>query len=433
MGMAFDIAIIGAGFSGTMLATALRSSPASVALIDGSPQPALGAAYSTPHPEHLLNVPAIRMGAFADAPEDFYRWLHTPEGQDAAGPYHLPAPLPEDAFLPRALYGAYIQARAQHHATLFRCMAQGITRMGDGYRIALSGHDTITASRIVFATGNGFACESDDAHYYPEPWRCDFDALPASTDPIVIIGSGLTAIDTLISLLIRKVDAPILVLSRHGRFPAIHANAPLRTPPVFDPASLRGLPLSVQMQHLRAFIHTQDAQGHSWQSAIDALRPHTVLHWQGLSDTEQKRFFRHLFSHWNRVRHRMAPAVLPIIHDGRATGRYEIRRATVAQVRGRELILAGGEPITASAVFDCRGPRYSVMRHPLFSGLIGDGILVPHPTGLGFIAEEQRISAAAMPAIYALGPLLLGERLETTAVPELRQQVRALAHALNLP
>src|ERR1700754_988550 len=72
------IAIIGGGFSGTMLAIHLvRRCPSAtrVILIERSHQHGRGLAYSTTHADHVLNVPAGKMSAFPDQPSDFLHWL----------------------------------------------------------------------------------------------------------------------------------------------------------------------------------------------------------------------------------------------------------------------------------------------------------------------------------------------------------------------
>jgi uncharacterized NAD(P)/FAD-binding protein YdhS len=72
------IAVVGAGFSGTLLALhLLRRSPADarVLLVERNGRFGEGQAYATGNPSHLLNVPAGRMGAFHDRPGHFLDWL----------------------------------------------------------------------------------------------------------------------------------------------------------------------------------------------------------------------------------------------------------------------------------------------------------------------------------------------------------------------
>src|SRR5437867_6173215 len=100
--MRSEIAVVGAGFSGAMVAVHLlrlaRSSPdVQVSLYEQGGAPGRGHAYATTSPIHLLNVPAGRMSAFADAPDHFLEWARARDGSVSPG-----------AFLPRHLYGEYV-------------------------------------------------------------------------------------------------------------------------------------------------------------------------------------------------------------------------------------------------------------------------------------------------------------------------------------
>ncbi|RYD73295.1 MAG: FAD/NAD(P)-binding protein, partial [Verrucomicrobiaceae bacterium] len=70
-----DVAIIGAGFSGTLLAIHLLEAeagpPLTVALIERRGEFGKGVAYGTSCWRHLLNVPAAKMSAFPDQPDHF--------------------------------------------------------------------------------------------------------------------------------------------------------------------------------------------------------------------------------------------------------------------------------------------------------------------------------------------------------------------------
>ena len=69
------VAIIGGGFSGTILAAQLARRGIASALIDGSGRLGKGVAYSTTEPAHLLNVRAEGMSAWAGEPGPFCQAL----------------------------------------------------------------------------------------------------------------------------------------------------------------------------------------------------------------------------------------------------------------------------------------------------------------------------------------------------------------------
>src|SRR5580658_2477042 len=103
---ATSIAVVGAGFSGTLLALHLlrRCPPGTrITLIERNRQFGLGQAYATGNPGHLLNVPAARMSAFHDQPLDFLRWLEQRPAEELDGTVAAAG-----AFVPRRLFGAYV-------------------------------------------------------------------------------------------------------------------------------------------------------------------------------------------------------------------------------------------------------------------------------------------------------------------------------------
>ncbi|MGA2343972.1 MAG: FAD/NAD(P)-binding protein [Steroidobacteraceae bacterium] len=106
------VVIVGGGFAGAALAVHLlrRASGLSVTLIERGDSIGRGVAYDAKDPIFVLNVPASKMSLDRDRPDDFVEWAGA-----AATPH---------AFLPRALYGRYVEARlgeaAQRSACAFR-------------------------------------------------------------------------------------------------------------------------------------------------------------------------------------------------------------------------------------------------------------------------------------------------------------------------
>src|SRR4051812_50135601 len=74
------VAIVGGGFSGTIVAAQLAHRGIRSVLIDGSGRMGRGVAYSTTEPAHLLNVPAEAMSAWPDEPDHFARRVEAEGG-----------------------------------------------------------------------------------------------------------------------------------------------------------------------------------------------------------------------------------------------------------------------------------------------------------------------------------------------------------------
>ena len=87
------VAIVGGGFSGTLVAAHLMrlateaKQPLHVVLHDRQAAYGEGAAYRTVDSRHLLNVPASNMSAWPDRPTDFLTWARTKDAATEPGDF----------------------------------------------------------------------------------------------------------------------------------------------------------------------------------------------------------------------------------------------------------------------------------------------------------------------------------------------------------
>ena len=445
------IAIIGAGFSGTLLSLHLlrRCPPATrLVLIERNSQFGRGLAYSTGNPSHILNVPAGRMSAFADKPDDFVEWLATqPEGA-AIGPR---------GFAPRRLFGAYIRAllnqeikrSGRTRLELVRGNVAALDRTREPLLLTLESGETLEADIAVLANGNfppepvpvanaGFY---DTAYYRGDPWAADAIAGLDKHAPVVLLGTGLTMVDMTISLLDQQHKGPIIALSRRGLTPRRHAAV---APPELAPAPM---PISVaeMMRHLRQRARQAVAQGSGWQPVIDELRPHTIDLWQAMPMEQRRRFLRHGRAWWDVHRHRMAAEVADRIDAARQSGQlrviagrvrdYDIRNGSVSVIyRPRRQDAAAA--IEATRVINCAGlgADYDRIAEPLIRSLLQLGTIRPDAMRLGLDVTGNcaliNRDGAISRRLYAVGPLTKGVFWEMVAVPDLRRQTARVAEHL---
>jgi uncharacterized NAD(P)/FAD-binding protein YdhS len=143
------VAIVGAGFCGTALARELlrraHGQPLRVLLIDRA-QAGRGIAYARRRHPYLLNVPAGRMSASVADPEEFLRFARKVWPQATS-----------DDYLPRALYGDYLEAALASAARV--CAPQVRLEHIRGEVIALDGMRR--SSRLRVHLGDGSRLESD--------------------------------------------------------------------------------------------------------------------------------------------------------------------------------------------------------------------------------------------------------------------------------
>jgi len=421
----FDVAVIGGGFSGlsVVLHLAMYRPALRIGWVRGH-EAGFGLAYRTTDPTHLLNVRAQRMSAWAKFDDDFVHWLHR----------RHPARYGATDFVPRRVYAEYLaHLDAELPATVQRIDAQAERAMLDGrWQLILDSGATLSADHCVLATGNPAIRDpmwADGPRLVRDFWAWRLDPAwqmpPMSSDSrVLIVGSGLSAADAAMSLLDAGYAGELLMMSPSGRLPQLHAAAP---PSPVDAAAQ----LSRKASALHYFSTLRRLAGeHDWRAIVDDLRCHSSALWRALDLPEQRRFMRHAWSLWNQHRHRMAPQVHARLVAHR---RFSVQAARVMGVDadGRAYVRrrgCGDTSMQADLVINCSGPAYAsgLLGSALMRGLLADGLVHAHPSGLGIATPE-------VDGLHAIGPLLLGERLETTAVPELRQQADAIAVRIGRP
>jgi uncharacterized NAD(P)/FAD-binding protein YdhS len=434
----YTTVVVGGGCSGTLVATHLLAAGERVAVVEPAQRLGRGLAYRTQEPAHLLNSRAAAMSALHERPGHFVDWCDT-RGL-AANP---------DAFLPRPLYGDYLEdtldataTRAPGRLHRIREHALRLRVDADGASVRLGRGRVLRGRRVVLAAGHAPPATPAAVRprarchpgYIPDPWgRYALDALPESA-PVILLGTGLTAVDVALSLVRAGHQGTLIALSRHGMLPQPHPETPTPDPVPAQP--LAAAPLGTLLRRLRlAAAATTD-----WRTVIDGLRPHTDRLWAGLSDAERDRFLRHLMRLWETHRHRLAPAAAAAVAGLCASGQLRILAGALTDLTPAGAALdatiaprpSGLKHYRVCAVVNCTGPG-SPLRLPVVHTLLADGLARREPLGVGLDtdAEGRLLDPAGQPhqSIHAIGPLRRGRLLETMAVPEIRQQAAALALA----
>ncbi|MGH8471985.1 MAG: FAD/NAD(P)-binding protein, partial [Gammaproteobacteria bacterium] len=440
-----EIAIVGAGFSGTLVAAHLlrqAEGPLTVRLIERAPnQFGRGVAYSTIRDCHFLNVPAAKMSAFPDDAEHFLRWAMARE-QSLVDPPWLTVTTPA-SFLPRRVYGDYLsgvldaaECAAPAGVRLERKTGEavGLGLVPCGVSLRMADGERVEAQRVVLALGNFHPGDPNVAdrsfyasdRYHGDPWGPEVLAALMETRSCLAIGSGLTMADWAITLSETGYRGTLHVLSRRGVWPKMHRPA---APVDFSiGADISPRAVRAWLRQIRQYIRSQ---GCDWRAAIDALRPTTQDLWASLALPEQRRFLRHLRPYWDCHRHRLAPAVGEhlqalaesgqlVRHVGRIMGYQESERDVAVRIKRRGL-----EEVTTlrvDAVVNCSGCEsdYRKLESPLINDLLNQGLGHPDPLGLGLAtgANGALIDAAGCASrhLYTLGPPEKGMLWETTAV-----------------
>ena len=439
------ILVIGGGLSGAAVAYALLSrafKPVLVSVVGRSPL-GEGAAYSSTHPLHLLNVRARGMSLVDGDDAHFVRWLSSRNGAHAD----------PDGFVPRGLYAEYVRdtlaaadGSAREGVQLERVFgsARSLELTGEGARAAFEGGDSRGADRVVLALGHpppnhpvaaGDLPLYDSARYVRDPWSAE--AL-AELDPdaaLLIIGTNLTMFDLALALDARGHRGVIHAISRRGLLSLAHGPAPSAAVPwTAPPRSARAA-----LHALRGEARVEPA---SWRGVVDSIRAQTPALWSSWSDAEQRRFLRHARPYWDVHRHRAAPEIRERIDRMRADGRLRVEaaRLTAFELRGDGVVVTiaprgSSTPVTLAVarVINATGPSvdYRTWDDPLVRALLDRGWIRPGPLGFGLDATTEGAildrDGRVSKVLSTLGPTLRGSLWETTAVPEIRAQAARLA------
>lgn len=450
------IAIIGAGFSGTVVAAnLLRRPPAGVSeilLIERAADIGRGAAYAVHAFPYLLNVPASRLSADSGRPLQFLDFARR----------SLPDAGPED-FLPRQLYGDYLQEflteaeRAATHGTrLTRVRAEVTTlshrRQADAIVVELAGREPLTARWVILATGTPPATTpvwASGVREHPA-YRDDPFDLPAdlgSAQVVLVIGNGLTMVDVAYQLTHDGARAPRLVtISRRGLTPLPQSE--------FHGSAVEGggeflkrvTTVRELMSATRALAREVQAHGGDWREVVTFVRNHAPEIWHRLPEVERRRFVRHVQSHWDVHRHRLPLRLNAHLDALRLMGRLEVRAGRIEraepvgprlQVTWRNRGTGREERLIADAVINATGPDYVLRRsrNPLLRSLWTAGLIRADALELGLVTTAEHAcvgrDGSVNDRLFYLGPMLRASHWEATAAAELRNHAERLTRHLG--
>ncbi len=411
-----------------------------------------GLAYATRDPLHLLNVPAGRMSAWPDQPDDFVRWVCSRARRDFAVGVRASAVVRRIRARDLAANRARLRSSGQPDRAVRR-RRRIARRPSKGWMVHLATGASLNADAVVLAIGHRPPSDpilqkwsGSRARFISDPWR------PFSTngikdgEAVVILGSGLTAVDAVLSLSSRGTNSIVLV-SRNGLLPQAHASSPL---PAVDLQ-----PLISQLAIVPGGISALKAFRALRRTVRECLRPGAIggACWTPCARTRPNCGSRSLWPSAASSSHGCARFGKPIgiawhwPWPSGSTGygpRAPCGRWQPAWFRCRPKVTKSGwclasaktnrlVELHADWVINCTGPApsNSAAANPAVGSLLVQGFLHPDELGLGI--ETSAVGNAPLdtqgrevPDLFIVGTLRKPALWESTAVPELRQQAAAV-------
>ena len=450
------VTIVGGGYAGASAALQLVRrcpDPVAITIIEPRPQVGPGLAYSATDPDHRLNGTPATHWLDPSAPWEFQAWcdergivVHDPEARTPEG----------RIFARRADFGAFIAEQVHANAARpngstirhLRTLARGASHVSESWQVSTADGNVLASDLLLVATGN-------PNPRLPSPFAASLDAHPSIVlDPLIpdwrlaipksarvlVLGSGLTALDAVSTLLRTGHDGPITVVSRRGLRPRPQ-RPPIELPvatsptwvleriegdvPVFVKAAGRTPSLRTLMKGLRMHISETVAQGATWHAAFDDLRDVVWQVWPTLPVQEQKRFLRQLRTWYDAHRFRAPPQNDAMLREAEREGRVAF---LAARIHRAEADAAGGPveigltergaKVERSAAFDvvvnCTGldPQGRVNDNPFLGSLLDSGYMCIDACGIGIAVDAQcraiGTDGRAEASLRVIGPPTLG-------------------------
>lgn len=439
------ITIIGCGFSGIALALNLLrgDSKLKINLIDKSGSKGFGTIFSGDEKCHLLNEPAINMGAYADEPDHFYKWVLSQDIE--AEPYD---------FLPRALYKNYLQdildkailqSTGQVLVQRHYDEAIDITQVDNGALVTLKKGETFFSDKVVLAMGNAnskIPAVQDKSfmvseRYFHNPYSpIDFNHY----NNILILGTGTTMADVVSKMYCNSYKGRVMAISPSGMVPFVKEHY-ITAPGLFSEVA--------QIKDFDTLFKTVQqlfSNRMNWQYLFDSLRPHASTIWKSFSVRDKKRFLKYMYPIWKKSRYRIPKAYTIAINKLKANDQLEIVAAYLTNITVKakklevEMFLKASSnhtTIDADAVINCLGAETDFRKasSPIIDNLLSQGIIKCDPLYLGLDAKEDGALIDAKGNVsdifFTIGSPLKGVLGESTDVPEIRLQAVKLAQVLS--
>ncbi|MEU5959147.1 FAD/NAD(P)-binding protein [Streptomyces sp. NPDC047525] len=475
-----DIAIVGGGAAAVGLLDALAAPAATeggtgtITVFEPSPRLWRGRAYGPDLDSVLVNAPpaimSIRSGDFGH----YAAWL----GERGAA--HLDELLGQP-LVPRALYGEYLEHTAEKAMAALaeqgrpvRVVAARVTGAArSGAHLVLRTHDgqEHRATHAALCVGGG---APPDLHGLagtpgftadPYPLADTLDRVPVGSG-VAIIGSGLTAVDVVVSLAARGHTGRITLLSRGGALPHVWQRPDdlrprhMTTDRVAELHRARG---GITLDDLTGLLRAEladagedfddlraDLAGAASEDPVQRLRrqlaavddprtgrrllqqtAHTVgpYAWRLLPETDRAWLRRHLRTAAgvaSPMIPRNATVLLRLLDSGQLTVARGLRSIEPAdggrfRVRVRD---DGGERTAQTVVNAVNPPPQAVpaAAGPLVRSLVETGLATLHPAG-GLIPADPRV--------HVVGDLTGGGSFITSSVPGIAAQASRTAQALR--
>lgn len=465
------ITIIGGGFTGASLAVQLvRASrePLDITIVEPRDSLGAGLAHSADDPDHRLNGPTFVHYLDPMDPLAFDRWVDE-RGliRDDPG-----ARVPGgQLFVRRRAFGEFVADVVRVHAKWptgstirhVRDLAVGLTERGGTYIVRTESGQHRSSDMVLVATGNALPRLPAEFRQLAES-NPRVIAVPTDlqrvrgipkTARVLLLGSGLTAMDILSTLVRSGHEGPITSISRKGLRPASQRPPPPGATvatkfnlaeridaPVAPFLRKAGDPPTVRklMRALRDRIREVEAGGDVWYTPYDDVRETFWRVWSTLPLEEKRRYLKRLRPIFDAYRFRTPPQNEALVRAAENAGAITFLTTRVHQAQSTKhgvirVSMRDKNELTDrlrefDAVINCTGldAAAGAKDNPFLKSLVQEGVLCIDPTGVGFSADDHcraiRSDGQAQERLRVVGPPTLGKFADLVGAPFIANHIR---------
>jgi uncharacterized NAD(P)/FAD-binding protein YdhS len=338
-----------------------------------------------------------KMSIDSSNPEEFLRWCQIQDPTIRRGD-----------FVPRAYFGEFLKSKVRalesEYPESFRLIPKAIERVNfkrGSWEVKSKDQKWSQFDWVIHAEGYGTKM--------PEVFSSDVLNSLHSEERIIILGTGLTAIDVVRTAL-RDSSASLTLISRHGLLPRVFSSKVAEKIP-----DLIGLSPLQLLRVFRMLAH----RDHEGGAVAEGIRPQAARIWRAWGPREKQQFLRHLKTYWNVFRHRVPPQVELELKDAIAKGRLSVVAGRIEEIRKAE----GKVKVR---------PRGALQAQEFRGRAIDARVLDTFHSPLDELLPEAPEGVRVHRAGFALGPVLRKSVFETTAIREIREQSEWIAHFLSV-
>jgi len=421
-----SFAIIGFGFCGRLslfhLAKKLQAGD-KITIFEKNSKDTLGTAFSNFSQHYILNIPASKMSAFSDRPDDFSNFLAKKYPQ-------IWQEIGANGFAPRHIYGEYLAEITAEALAKIKQKNIELEFVNDEviaiekpqeFLVKTKKGETHKASQILLATSfkqSKLPFNFESENFIKNLWDpkfINFHHRNFSNQTICLIGCGLTAVDVIVGLKNKNFTGKIIAISRRGNFPKKHLTQDQKNPD-FITADDAKKGLLFLILKIRKFLRANPQ--FDLRHVIASIRPITQKLWQDFDDKNKKLFLR-FWPYWNIFRHRAPISSIVTIEEMIDLGQISLRKngvKNISQKGEKFLIESGKEILECDVVVNCLGFDLKAQNYPLFDQMMRKGLL----------KKDLLLASSADSNLHLLGGLNIGRDFESTSVPDLRANVESV-------